>query len=157
MGSDSRSSGREVTHAVIPAVEWRRRERQNIRTALELANGRIYGPDGAAELLGSADHPSHVSRPWDCETPKSARAAGLIDDRHSHLWRQTTQHRSSTWLRASVASLARRICWMRSKRTPPAVDEFLRYMVIDGKRVTRSRKTEGRDTFTDTPSCRTHG
>ena len=50
--SDSRSSGREVTHAVIPEVEWRRRERQNIRTALELANGRIYGPDGAAELLG---------------------------------------------------------------------------------------------------------
>ena len=35
-----------------PRVEWRRRERQNIRTALELANGRIYGPDGAAELLG---------------------------------------------------------------------------------------------------------
>jgi len=56
MGSDSRSSGREVTNAVIPEVEWRRRERQNIRTALELANGRIYGPDGAAELLG-------VSRP----------------------------------------------------------------------------------------------
>ena len=52
MGSDSRSSGREVTHAVIPEVEWRRRERQNIRTALELATGRIYGPDGAAALLG---------------------------------------------------------------------------------------------------------
>ena len=52
MGSDSRSSGREVTHAVIPEVEWRQRERQNIRTALELANGRIYGPDGAAALLG---------------------------------------------------------------------------------------------------------
>ena len=52
MGSDSRSSSREVTHAVIPEVEWRRRERQNIRTALELANGRIYGPDGTAALLG---------------------------------------------------------------------------------------------------------
>jgi transcriptional regulator with GAF, ATPase, and Fis domain len=52
LASDSRSAGREVTHAVIPEVEWRRRERQNLRTALELASGRIYGPDGAAELLG---------------------------------------------------------------------------------------------------------
>ena len=52
MGSDSKSSSREVTHAVIPEVEWRRRERQNIRTALELENGRIFGPDGAAALLG---------------------------------------------------------------------------------------------------------
>ena len=52
LASDSRSEGREVTHAVIPEVEWRRLEHQNLRTALELAIGRIYGPDGAAELLG---------------------------------------------------------------------------------------------------------
>jgi transcriptional regulator with GAF, ATPase, and Fis domain len=37
---------------VISEAEWRRRERQNVRTALALANGRIYGPAGAAELLG---------------------------------------------------------------------------------------------------------
>ena len=38
--------------AVIPEIEWRRRERENVRTALQLAKGRIYGPDGAADMLG---------------------------------------------------------------------------------------------------------
>jgi transcriptional regulator with GAF, ATPase, and Fis domain len=38
--------------AVIPEREWRRRERENVRTALQLAKGRIYGPDGAADILG---------------------------------------------------------------------------------------------------------
>jgi transcriptional regulator with GAF, ATPase, and Fis domain len=38
--------------AVIPEIEWRRRERENVRTALQLAKGRIYGPDGAADILG---------------------------------------------------------------------------------------------------------
>jgi transcriptional regulator with GAF, ATPase, and Fis domain len=37
---------------VVPENEWRRRERHNLRAALELADGRIYGPGGAAELLG---------------------------------------------------------------------------------------------------------
>ena len=37
---------------IIPEVEWRRRERNNIRVALDRAAGRIYGPDGAARLLG---------------------------------------------------------------------------------------------------------
>ena len=37
---------------VVPEVEMRRRERENIRTALELSGGRVYGPDGAARLLG---------------------------------------------------------------------------------------------------------
>ena len=37
---------------VIPEVEMRRRERENIKTALELSGGRVYGPDGAARLLG---------------------------------------------------------------------------------------------------------
>jgi transcriptional regulator with GAF, ATPase, and Fis domain len=32
--------------------EWRRRERENLETALKQAGGRIYGRDGAAELLG---------------------------------------------------------------------------------------------------------
>ena len=38
--------------AVVPEIEWRRRERENVCTALELAKGRIYGPDGAAGILG---------------------------------------------------------------------------------------------------------
>jgi transcriptional regulator with GAF, ATPase, and Fis domain len=41
-----------AARAVIPEAEWRRRERQNLSAALERANGRIYGPGGAAELLG---------------------------------------------------------------------------------------------------------
>jgi transcriptional regulator with GAF, ATPase, and Fis domain len=37
---------------VVPDSEWRRRERENLETALKRAGGRIYGRDGAAELLG---------------------------------------------------------------------------------------------------------
>ena len=37
---------------VVPDGEWRRRERQNLETALKHSGGRIYGPNGAAELLG---------------------------------------------------------------------------------------------------------
>jgi transcriptional regulator with GAF, ATPase, and Fis domain len=37
---------------VIPEIQWRRREQENLRAALQRANGRIYGPDGAAEILG---------------------------------------------------------------------------------------------------------
>ena len=37
---------------VVPDTEWRRRERQNLESALKQAGGRIYGPNGAAELLG---------------------------------------------------------------------------------------------------------
>jgi transcriptional regulator with GAF, ATPase, and Fis domain len=37
---------------VVPESEWRRRERENVRAALHLSKGRIYGPDGAADLLG---------------------------------------------------------------------------------------------------------
>ena len=40
------------SQAVIPEAEWRRRERENVRNALQLAQGRIYGPDGAAAILG---------------------------------------------------------------------------------------------------------
>jgi transcriptional regulator with GAF, ATPase, and Fis domain len=46
------SPGRESVRSVIPEIEWRRREQENVRTALQLAKGHIYGPDGAAELLG---------------------------------------------------------------------------------------------------------
>jgi transcriptional regulator with GAF, ATPase, and Fis domain len=37
---------------IMTEVERRRRERNNIRVALERSGGRIYGPDGAAKLLG---------------------------------------------------------------------------------------------------------
>ena len=37
---------------IVPETEWRRRERQNTLTALGRTGWRIYGPGGAAELLG---------------------------------------------------------------------------------------------------------
>ena len=52
MRAGSGARARDVEGTVIPDIEWRRRERQNVRAALERAKGRIYGPDGAAELLG---------------------------------------------------------------------------------------------------------
>jgi transcriptional regulator with GAF, ATPase, and Fis domain len=51
--SDSpRPSQPPVASEIVPDDEWRRRERQNLETALKHAGGRIYGPRGAAELLG---------------------------------------------------------------------------------------------------------
>ena len=38
--------------AVIPEAEMRRLERENILAALKQSRWRIYGPSGAAELLG---------------------------------------------------------------------------------------------------------
>jgi len=49
--STAKGSTREVPSDVIPDAEWRRREHANLRNALKLAEGRIYGPNGAAELL----------------------------------------------------------------------------------------------------------
>jgi transcriptional regulator with GAF, ATPase, and Fis domain len=37
---------------VVPDLEMRRRERNNLRRALVRAGGKIYGPEGAAALLG---------------------------------------------------------------------------------------------------------
>ncbi len=37
---------------VIPEFEMRRRERENLLAALRQTNWRIYGPSGAADLLG---------------------------------------------------------------------------------------------------------
>jgi transcriptional regulator with GAF, ATPase, and Fis domain len=48
----AKRSTREGPSDVIPGAEWRRREVANLRNALTLAEGRIYGPKGAAELLG---------------------------------------------------------------------------------------------------------
>ncbi len=42
----------EPAGEVIPVADWRRRERSNVEAALACTNGRIYGPGGAAELLG---------------------------------------------------------------------------------------------------------
>jgi transcriptional regulator with GAF, ATPase, and Fis domain len=50
--AESELAPRDAAQAVIPEREWRRRERQNLNAALQLAKGRIYGPGGAAELLG---------------------------------------------------------------------------------------------------------
>jgi transcriptional regulator with GAF, ATPase, and Fis domain len=43
---------RPVESEVIPDDEMKRRERENLIAALESSGGRIYGPGGAAELLG---------------------------------------------------------------------------------------------------------
>jgi transcriptional regulator with GAF, ATPase, and Fis domain len=43
---------RDAPRALIRESDWRRREQENLRTALQLAKGRIYGPDGAADMLG---------------------------------------------------------------------------------------------------------
>jgi transcriptional regulator with GAF, ATPase, and Fis domain len=42
----------DAAPVVISEIEWQRRERQNVRAAVEAAGGRIYGRAGAAELLG---------------------------------------------------------------------------------------------------------
>ena len=46
------ASGLPVTADVVPASEWRGRERANVEAALARAGGRIYGAGGAAEILG---------------------------------------------------------------------------------------------------------
>jgi formate hydrogenlyase transcriptional activator len=38
--------------AIVPDFEMRRRERDNLARALERCHGKIYGPEGAAALLG---------------------------------------------------------------------------------------------------------
>ena len=49
-GAGDRAAEENV--AVVPEREMRRRERENIAAALKLCKGRVYGPGGAAELLG---------------------------------------------------------------------------------------------------------
>ncbi len=49
---DAASPRRDAAPVIISEIEWQRRERQNVRAAVEAAGGRIYGPGGAAELLG---------------------------------------------------------------------------------------------------------
>jgi transcriptional regulator with GAF, ATPase, and Fis domain len=49
-GAHSRGGG--AGDEVVPAVEWRRREGTNLEAALRRSGGRVYGPGGAAELLG---------------------------------------------------------------------------------------------------------
>jgi transcriptional regulator with GAF, ATPase, and Fis domain len=46
------SRSNTLTREIIPIADWRRRERSNLEAALATTNGRIYGRNGAAELLG---------------------------------------------------------------------------------------------------------
>ena len=50
--SSSAPSALETDVGIVPEAEMRARERENILAALRRANGRIGGPEGAAELLG---------------------------------------------------------------------------------------------------------
>jgi transcriptional regulator with GAF, ATPase, and Fis domain len=45
-------SGDGEEKEVVPESEMRRRERQNIIAALRKCNWKVYGTDGAAQLLG---------------------------------------------------------------------------------------------------------
>lgn len=45
-------SGNDEKKEVVPESEMRRRERENIIAALQKSNWKVYGTDGAAELLG---------------------------------------------------------------------------------------------------------
>jgi transcriptional regulator with GAF, ATPase, and Fis domain len=51
-GPVAAARAREDGPFVLSDHEMRRRERENVRRALESCHGRIYGPDGAAALLG---------------------------------------------------------------------------------------------------------
>ena len=46
------TGGRGEPDGVLPDQEMRRRERENLTRAIERCRGRIYGPSGAAALLG---------------------------------------------------------------------------------------------------------
>ena len=48
----AKSAPSPIMASVIPESQWRRREQENLRAALQLASGRVYGPDGAADILG---------------------------------------------------------------------------------------------------------
>ena len=50
--ADNAEQTPEGEAAVIPEADMRRLERENILAALKQSSWRIYGPDGAAELLG---------------------------------------------------------------------------------------------------------
>jgi transcriptional regulator with GAF, ATPase, and Fis domain len=55
VGEDARPKPREIPTdpaRVLTEVEVRKLEADNIRAALEYAGGKVYGPGGAAELLG---------------------------------------------------------------------------------------------------------
>jgi transcriptional regulator with GAF, ATPase, and Fis domain len=49
-GPVSKPAGPRV--AFVPEAEWRTKERENVLAALQTAGGKVYGPGGAAALLG---------------------------------------------------------------------------------------------------------
>jgi len=74
-GGDGQATGDETGEGdreILTEAEMRQRERENIRRALERANGKIYGEGGAAELLGipATTLASRVKR-WDIPRPGS--------------------------------------------------------------------------------------
>ncbi|WP_342376376.1 sigma 54-interacting transcriptional regulator [Myxococcus stipitatus] len=53
-GRDARPRESGASSTFITEKEWRRREKENLKAALAAAGGKVYGPGGAAELLGLA-------------------------------------------------------------------------------------------------------
>ena len=51
-GSKKKQSSQLVGEEVIPEKEMKRREKENIVRALNQCEGKIYGDDGSAKLLG---------------------------------------------------------------------------------------------------------
>jgi transcriptional regulator with GAF, ATPase, and Fis domain len=49
---DLSSDSQSTSQPILTAQQMRDFEAQNIRRALEATDGKLYGPDGAAELLG---------------------------------------------------------------------------------------------------------
>lgn len=65
--------GEDREPEILTEAEMRERERENIRRALERADGKIYGEGGAAELLGiPATTLASRVKSWDIPRPDSA-------------------------------------------------------------------------------------
>jgi len=87
--------GPRPTATVVPEAEVRRRERENVLAALEQARWKVYGPGGAAELLGikattlaSRHEGSRDRAPGVVPAPRSwtgSRARGRARSRYSVL------------------------------------------------------------------------
>ncbi len=79
--SDRRHS--DADDEVIPDAELRRRERENLLAALRRTNWRIYGPGGAADLLGVKPTNPVFARQEDgarATTPHVATSAQLLPE-----------------------------------------------------------------------------
>ena len=64
---------------VLSEVELRSLERDNLQAALQAANGKIRGPDGAAELLGVK--PTTLlarMKKWRVKKPETAAGTAIL-------------------------------------------------------------------------------